>query len=156
MSWSTLDWPVPMRGSRQFYQWGPTLASFVCFCLLVFRGRAIIGPPAKRAIIGPPAKRHFNGVSVACRWWPNISFVIRNLIFCDFRGCSGKPCPLSGFAHEAVSFQMGLVAREADLLYTKYKGAEQPAHTRRLVSAFVFRPLHSIPSQLDAYRFYLF
>ena len=26
----------------------------------------------KRAIIGPPAKRHLNGVSLACRWWPNI------------------------------------------------------------------------------------
>ena len=25
-----------------------------------------------RDIIGPPAKRHFNGVSLAGRWWPNI------------------------------------------------------------------------------------
>ena len=35
----------------------------------------------KRAIIAPPAKRHLNGVSLACRWLPNIecwlgSFVI--------------------------------------------------------------------------------
>ena len=34
-----------------------------------------------RVIIGPPAKHHLNGVSLACRWWPNIecwlgSFVI--------------------------------------------------------------------------------
>ena len=26
----------------------------------------------KRAIIGPPPKRHLNGVSLACRCWPNI------------------------------------------------------------------------------------
>ena len=35
----------------------------------------------KQVIIGPPVKHHLNGVSLACRWWPNIecwlgSFVI--------------------------------------------------------------------------------
>ena len=27
--------------------------------------------PLKGAMIGPPAKRHLNGVSLACRCWPN-------------------------------------------------------------------------------------
>ena len=30
----------------------------------------------RRAIIGPPVKRHLNdGVSLACRQWPNIDFL---------------------------------------------------------------------------------
>ena len=62
-------------------------------------------------VIGPPVKCHLNGVSLACRWWPNIecwrgSFVnfrgsgqvlLRNLVF--FRGGGGGggggPDPLS-------------------------------------------------------------
>ena len=61
----------------------------------------------KRAIIGLPAKRHLNGVSLACRWWPNIkcwlgSFkifrgsgpvLLRNPIyFLIFQG-GPDPCP---------------------------------------------------------------
>ena len=61
----------------------------------------------KRAIFGTPAKRHLNGVSLVCRWWPNMecmlgSFVIflgiwtssakEPDIFCNF---SGGPDPLS-------------------------------------------------------------
>ena len=64
---------------------------------------------SKRAIIGPPAKRHLNGVSLACRRWPNIecwlgSLVIfqgirtsitkKSYIFVIFRG-GGGPDPLS-------------------------------------------------------------
>ena len=26
----------------------------------------------RRTIIGPPTKRLLNGVSLVCRWWPNI------------------------------------------------------------------------------------
>ena len=63
----------------------------------------------KQANIGPPPKPHWNGVSLACRWWPNIkcwlgSFVIfrgsgpallRNPIFLwFFRGGGVRtPCP---------------------------------------------------------------
>ena len=69
----------------------------------------------KRAIIGPPAKRHLNGVSLACRCWPNIecwlgSFVIfqgirtsiakKPFIFVIFQGGpASSPPPLSGSAH---------------------------------------------------------
>ena len=61
----------------------------------------------KWAIISPPVKRHWNGVSLAGRWWPNIecwlcSFVLfqgnkETLYFCNFAegggggGWSGPP-----------------------------------------------------------------
>ena len=38
----------------------------------------------KRAIIGPPVKRHINGVSLACRCWPNIECWLG--IFVVFQG----------------------------------------------------------------------
>ena len=38
----------------------------------------------KRAIIDPPAKRHLNGVSLACRWWPNIECWLGGFVI--FRG----------------------------------------------------------------------
>ena len=34
----------------------------------------------KLAIIRPPAKRHLNGVSLACRWWPNIECYLGSLV----------------------------------------------------------------------------
>ena len=65
------------------------------------------------------AINHLNGVSLACRWWPNIecwleSFMIyrgsapvllRNPIFCDFSGGVWTPCPQSppsGSVHEQM------------------------------------------------------
>ena len=39
----------------------------------------------KQAIIGPPAKRHLNGVSLACRWWPNRDWMMAWQL-CDFQG----------------------------------------------------------------------
>ena len=79
----------------------------------------------KRTIIGPQAKCHFNGVSLACRWWPNIecwlgSFVIvqgirtniakKPFIFCDFQGVGVlTPCSPSGSAHEPDSQKRTLV-----------------------------------------------
>ena len=61
-----------MRGSRKFYQ---RLTLFFIFVIFLAE-EGISG-----AIIGTPAKRHLNGVSLACRRWPNIecwlgSFVI--------------------------------------------------------------------------------
>ena len=38
----------------------------------------------KRVIIGPPAKRHWNGVSLAYRWWPNIECWLGSFVI--FRG----------------------------------------------------------------------
>ena len=65
-----------MRRSRKFCQRGGGGGCF--FCWWEMGGSKY---HYKRAIIGPPAKPHFNGVSLACQWWPNIecwlgSFVI--------------------------------------------------------------------------------
>ena len=62
-----------MRGSRrvqlwQCFQWGG-------------RGSK---KHWKRASIGPPAKRHLNGVSLTCRWWPNIECWLGGFVI--FRG----------------------------------------------------------------------
>ena len=67
----------------------------------------------KWAIIGPPAKRHWNGGSLACRYWPTIECWLGSLVI--FRGSRSKllgnsiflwcfrgvrtPCPPSGSAH---------------------------------------------------------
>ena len=78
----------------------------------------------KRAIIGPLAKRHLNGVSLACRCWPNIecwlgSFVIfqrirtsiakNPYILCSFRG-GGGPDPLSPSGSAHGSSESSLIA----------------------------------------------
>ena len=34
----------------------------------------------KRAIISQPAKRHLNGISLACRWWPNMECLLGSLL----------------------------------------------------------------------------
>ena len=61
----------------------------------------------KRAINGPPAKRHLNGVSLACRCWPNFkcfaffqgirtNIAQKPYIFVIFQGGGGGgPDPLS-------------------------------------------------------------
>ena len=71
----------------------------------------------QRSIIGPPAKRHLNGVSLACRCWPNLecwldSFVIfrgsgpvlllDTLYFCDFLDGESDP--------QSPMYQSGLYA----------------------------------------------
>ena len=48
------------------------------------RERGAIIPLKVGAIIGPPAKCHFNGVSLAGRWWPNFECWLGN--FVNFRG----------------------------------------------------------------------
>ena len=54
------------------------------------------------AIIGPPTKRHWNGVSLADRWWPNIecwlfegirTSIAKKLYIFYFSGGSGPPVP---------------------------------------------------------------
>ena len=54
----------------------------------------------KWAIIGPPAKRHLNGVSLACRWCPNIECRLGSCDFSGIRTCiARKPyifCDFSG------------------------------------------------------------
>ena len=62
---------------ESFSRGDPTLTTF----FLVDDGREDPNTTLSGAIIGPPAKRHFNGVSLAGRWWPNIecwlgSFVV--------------------------------------------------------------------------------
>ena len=51
----------------------------------------------KRAIIGQPMKHHLNGVSLACRRWPNIECWLDNfVIFQRVRtSIANKPDPLS-------------------------------------------------------------
>ena len=78
----------------------------------------------KRTIIGPQAKRHFNGVSLACRWWPNIEsglvalwlfrgsgpVLLRNPTFLYFSGGGGLDLySPSGFSHEPDSQKRTLV-----------------------------------------------
>ena len=68
-----------MRGSRKFCQRGPILTTFFFSLSWWVEGGSKLH--YKRAFISPPAKRHLNGVSLMCRWWPNIecwlgSFVI--------------------------------------------------------------------------------
>ena len=69
-----------MRGSRKFCPRGSKFDNF----FLVDDGiedpnTAINGPSSARqrnaisAIIGPPAKPHWNGVSLAGRWWPTLN-----------------------------------------------------------------------------------
>ena len=67
-----------MRRSRKFCQRGPTL---ICFS---WWGEGGSKYHYKRTIIGPPVKRHLNGVSLACRWWPNIEFWLGSFVI--FRG----------------------------------------------------------------------
>ena len=67
-----------------------------------------------RANIGSPAKRHINGVSLACRLWPNIecwlggfvlfqgiraSIAMKPYIYVIFKGGGPDPYPPSGSAH---------------------------------------------------------
>ena len=85
----------------------------------------------KRAIIDSPAKSNLNGVSLACRCWPNIEnwlgssvifrgsgpALLRNPIFCDFtEGGGSGPCPPSGFAHALILVNMPNVA-DASIFY---------------------------------------
>ena len=62
-----------------FVREAPTLTTFF-FSFWFMRGSKI---PLyyERAIIGPPAKRHFNGVSLACRWWPYYACWLGSLWF---------------------------------------------------------------------------
>ena len=99
-----------MRGSREFCQRG---SIFVNFFFLSWWGEGGSKYHYKWVIISPPAKRHLNGVSLACRWWPNIEcwlensvtfrgsgqVLLRNPIFLWFSGGgggggSGPPVPL--------------------------------------------------------------
>ena len=88
---------------ESFVRGGPTLTPF----FFGWWGKGGSKYYYKRANNGPSAKRHINGVSLACRWWPNIecwlcSFVIfrgsrpvllRNPKFLRFfRGGVGTPC----------------------------------------------------------------
>ena len=55
------------------------------------------------------------------------------------------------------SFNLGLVARKS-VCFANNKGADQPAHPRSLISAFVIRLLEGIISQLatsEVLRFYV-
>ena len=45
----------------------------------------------KQAIIGPPVKRHWNGISLAGRWWANIKCWLGS--FAIFQGASGPLSP---------------------------------------------------------------
>ena len=102
-----------MRGSRKFCQRG-SKSDKVFFW--VFSGERGIKIHQKRAIIGLSAKRHWNGVSLAGRWWPNIecvlssfgifgesgSVLLRNPLFCDISFGVRTPVPLSGSAYGLV------------------------------------------------------
>ena len=97
-----------ISGSRKFCKRGPNLTTFFFYFILSWWGERGSKYHCQRAITGPPAKRHWNGVSMACRWWLNIecwlcSFVIfqgiwtnivkKPYIFVIFRGCPDPPAP---------------------------------------------------------------
>ena len=115
-SWNSIIFKFkckPCADSESFVRGGSNFDNgffCCCCCFQLMRGGREGGSKYhfKRAAIGPPAKRHWNGISLACRWWPNIqcclgSFVIfrgsgpllqRNLYFCYIsRGVSGPPVP---------------------------------------------------------------
>ena len=61
------------------------------FFLNLMRGELGDQKHFMRAIIGPPAERHLNGVSLACRYWPNIECWLGNsVIFQGFRTSFSK------------------------------------------------------------------
>ena len=71
---------------------GPTLTTFffIVICL-VYEGREDPNANIRGAIIGLPAQRHLNGVSLACRWWPNIKFWLGSfVIFQEIRTSIAK------------------------------------------------------------------
>ena len=68
----------PMRGSRKFCQRGSDSARVFFLCL--FRGERI--QISLKASHHRPARE--NGVSLACRWWPNVERWLRS--FENFRG----------------------------------------------------------------------
>ena len=101
-----------MRGSRKFCQRGSNFDTFFFFFFFFWGGGEIRGVEGsryhyKRAFIGPPAKRHFNGVSLAGRYRPDIecwlfSFVIfqgirtsiaKEPYICMIVQASGPPAP---------------------------------------------------------------
>ena len=65
---------------ESFVRGGPTLKTF----FRGERGSKLNKYHYKRAIIDPRAKRHLNGVSLACRWWPNIECWLGSYVI--FRG----------------------------------------------------------------------
>ena len=65
---------VSMRGYRKFCQRGSKFDNV--FFSFSWWGDRELKYHYKWAIIGPPAKRHRNGVSLACRWWPNIECLL--------------------------------------------------------------------------------
>ena len=80
-----------MRGSRQFWQWGSDFDNVFCCCFFSWGGEEGSKYHYKRDIIGPPAKRHLNGVSHACRCWPNIECWLGSFrIFQGIRTCIAK------------------------------------------------------------------
>ena len=106
--------PVYMHGSKKFYQRGPTLPTFFFLCLFCREERRS-KYHNMRANIGPPAKRHLNGVSLTCRWLPNIerwlgslvlfqgirtSIAMKPHIFLIFQRGPDPLFPPSGSAHE--------------------------------------------------------
>ena len=71
---------------ESFVRGSPTLTTFLfCFVFLVDEGRE--DPNSSHH---PPSReKPLNGISLACRQWPNIecwlgSFVIETIYFCDF------------------------------------------------------------------------
>ena len=86
LHWSVIHYKVTfewyMRGSRKFCQRGSNKVFFCCFFSLWGEGGSRC--QYKQALIGSPAKRHWNGVSLACRWLPNIEFWLGS--FVNFQG----------------------------------------------------------------------
>ena len=72
---------------ESFFRGGPTLTTFFFLLFFLFsvdgmeRGSKC---HYKWAIIGPPVKRHWNGGSLACRYWPTIECWLGSLVI--FRG----------------------------------------------------------------------
>ena len=55
-----------------------------------------------------------------------------------------------------ASLDLGLVAKNLSLEYANNKGADQPAHPRRLISAFVIRFLECTISKLTTSEISIF
>ena len=67
-------WAI-MRGFRKCCQKGSTFDNvFFFYFILSWWGERGSKYHYKWVMIGPPAKCHRNGISLACRWWPNIEY----------------------------------------------------------------------------------
>ena len=118
---NNIDSNMHLRGSRKFCERGSDTDNFFLYYFITLLvEKSGVKYHYKGIIVGPPAKRHFNGVSLACRWWPNMecwfgSFAIFQgsgpvlpwdpIFLWFFRGGGGPdplpPPPTTGSAHDA-------------------------------------------------------